>query len=84
MSFRIIRYEGFFVSLQLKSYKKCIISKKKYESISKHLIEILKMIYGWKKVDEENAKMKEKKEKEKEEVINYLFSLKKRERKKKF
>ena len=37
----------------MKSYKKCIISKKKYESISKHLIEILKMIYGWKKVDEE-------------------------------
>ena len=38
----------------MKSYKKGIISKKKYESISKHLIEIVKMIYGWKKVSEES------------------------------
>lgn len=38
----------------MKSYKKGIISKKKYESISKHLIEIVKMIYGWKKISEES------------------------------
>ena len=62
---------------------------KKTESENEKLFEDFLRIYEekkkqWKKVDEENAKMKEKKEKEKEEVINYLFSLKKRERKKNF
>lgn len=36
------------------SYKKELISKKKYESISKHLLDINKMIYGWINSDEEN------------------------------
>ena len=29
----------------------------------------------WKKIDEENAKKKEKQEKDKEDVINYLFNI---------
>lgn len=36
------------------SYKKELISKKKYESISKHLLEINKMICGWIKNNEES------------------------------
>ena len=62
---------------------------KKNESENEKLFEDFLRIYEekkkqWKKVDEENAIMKEKKEKEKEEVINYLFSLKQREHKKHF
>lgn len=36
------------------SYKNTIISKKKYESISKHLLEIKLMLKGWMKSDEES------------------------------
>lgn len=34
------------------SYKKDLISKKQYESLSKHLLEINKMIYAWKNNEE--------------------------------
>ena len=37
----------------LLSYKKCIIGKKKFEAIIKHLNEITKMIIGWKNYNEE-------------------------------
>lgn len=36
------------------SYKNEVISKKKYESISKHLLEIELMLKGWMKIDEES------------------------------
>lgn len=36
------------------SYKKKLISKKKYENLSKHLLEIKNMIYGWIGYNEEN------------------------------
>ena len=36
------------------SYKNKIISKKKYESISKHLLEIKLMLKGWMKSNEES------------------------------
>lgn len=36
------------------SYKKKLISKKKYENLSKHLFEIKNMIYGWIGYNEEN------------------------------
>lgn len=36
------------------SYKNEAISKKKYESISKHLLEIKLMLKSWIKIDEEN------------------------------
>lgn len=36
------------------SYKNKIISKKKYESISKHLLEIKLMLKGWIKANEES------------------------------
>lgn len=39
------------------SYKNEIISKKKYESIAKHLLEIELMIKSWMKSDEENRKL---------------------------
>lgn len=35
-----------------RSYKKDIISKKKYESISKHLLEINKMLFSWRNHEE--------------------------------
>lgn len=34
------------------SYKKEIISKKKFESISNHLLEIKKMLFSWKNYEE--------------------------------
>ena len=36
------------------SFKKNIISKKKYESIAKHLLEIRKMLFGWLETSEES------------------------------
>ena len=39
------------------SYKNEIISKKKYESIAKHLLEVELMIKSWMKSDEENRKL---------------------------
>ena len=36
------------------SYKQEVISKKKYESIAKHLLEIKLMLKSWIKIDEEN------------------------------
>ena len=35
------------------SYKENIIGKKKFENISKHLLELSKMLYGWKSYNEE-------------------------------
>ncbi len=35
-----------------RSYKKEIISKKTYESLSKHLLEINKMLYSWRDYEE--------------------------------
>lgn len=37
------------------SYKKGVIGKKKYESIAGHLLEIKKMLCGWKKADEKEG-----------------------------
>lgn len=36
------------------SYKNEVISKKKYESIAKHLLEIKLMVKSWLKIDEKN------------------------------
>ena len=36
------------------SYKQEVISKKKYEGIAKHLLEIKLMLKSWIKIDEEN------------------------------
>ena len=57
------------------------------ENKNEKIFEDFKKIYEqkkilWKKIDEENAKKKEKKEKDKEDVINYLFSVERKKSKK--
>lgn len=47
----IVKVEMIDYYLKL-SYKKDIISKKKYESISKHLIELSKMLFSWRSYEE--------------------------------
>ena len=47
----IVKLEMIDYYLKL-SYKKDIISKKKFESISNYLLEIKKMLFGWKNYEE--------------------------------
>ena len=47
----IVKLEMIDYYLKL-SYKKDIISKKKYEGICKHLIEIKKMLFSWRNYEE--------------------------------
>ena len=60
---------------------------KNEENENEKIFEDFKKIYEqkkilWKKIDEENAKKKAKKEKDKEDVINYLFSIERNKSKK--
>ena len=71
--------------------KRSILPKKltkiKTDNENEKIFEDFKKIYEqkkmlWKKIDEENAKKKEKEEKDKEDVINYLLSVERNKSKK--